>query len=635
MKKSILFSVPIVLALASVSALADDQPELDGQLYGSLERPDPNLSLELHDLATQGIVSDGPSAKVNKNLATAGRGVRLLPNATTDVWTLDKFTYIGTFGTPCGDGTGDNGSGIQVFYTSNPNKPLAVGSIPSVAGSRSNDVKVASMNSGDILVHSNESCAGGPGGFEIYNVDFPNSPQYLASVRIDELNPISNALFGGISDVGVHNLWLFTQGENDYVAAVAGTAFDNFQIYDITDPANPVLISAWGAEEIFDPGVGDEVADVNRVLAAALDLLSGVGASQNKFLHDATISADGTRAYLSNWDAGLVLLDISDPANPVFISAAIDPAGSLDGEVNSHAAWPNADGSIVVEGEEDFSAWEGNLPPTNLTMDSSVPGDPTIPGTAIATSAGDDFEASQTGNDVTVIGTSVTVNSGPLAGNIYPAAELSTAALSPTFGDTGPLTGEAVFIGQACPGDPVLNAADVDPGDIAVVRRGACFFEDKENTAASLGAAAVVIANNQPGTPWSGLRIWDYSDPADPTLLSTFNTECSAAASPGAGCDPAGTYSAHNVQVDGDKVYVSWYSDGVLVLDISDPSNPVETARFKRAGPDFEAANGGMQDIWGVYKDGNKPWVYASDRNGGLYVLKEYGAGSAKVAKKD
>ena len=54
---------------------------------------------------------------------------------------------------------------------------------------------------------------------------------------------------------------------------------------------------------MFDPGVGDETVDVGRVLAAALDLLSGFGASQNKFLHDVTITDDGTTAYLANWDA--------------------------------------------------------------------------------------------------------------------------------------------------------------------------------------------------------------------------------------------------------------------------------------------------------------------------------------------
>jgi hypothetical protein len=38
-----------------------------------------------------------------------------------------------------------------------------------------NDVKVAELNGRDILVHSNGSCAGGPGGFEIYDVEDPTA----------------------------------------------------------------------------------------------------------------------------------------------------------------------------------------------------------------------------------------------------------------------------------------------------------------------------------------------------------------------------------------------------------------------------------------------------------------------------
>ena len=71
----------------------------------------------------------------------------------------------------------------------------------------------------------------------------------------------------------------------------------------------------------------------------------------------------------------------------------------------------------------------------------------------------------------------------------------------------------------------------------------------------------------------------------------------------------------------------------MVILDISDPANPVEVGRYDKSGPEFEAANGGIQDIWGIHKERGQPWIYGSDRNGGLYVLKEYGLGSSKVAK--
>ena len=614
----------------------------NGQLLP--RRGDPHAAMTAHDLATHGVVSSGPFAHVTKNLTDSDGALRVLPNATTDVWAHNGYAYVGTFNSPCGDGTGDNGSGIQIFDVSNHNfVGPEVASVPSVLGSRTNDVKVAAMNSGDILVHSNESCAGGPGGFEIWDVAIPTAPVHLASVQTDDVNLFLQDAFG-FTDFGVHNLFLFSQGGNDYVAAVVESLIGNFQIFDITDPANPTLVGFWGAEQLILPGIDwVNTADFGSVILPANSYLTtGFGASQNKFLHDITITADGSQAYLANWDAGLVLLDISDVTDPQVVSVAIDPVnGSLDGEVNSHSVWPSEDGTIVVEGEEDFSAWEGNIPPGNLTLDgTATPGDPTIPATAMATNDGDDFEANQTGMTGNTDGSTVNVLTGALAGNSYPVIELATASGSPTFADIGTVSGQFIWLGRACTltgGDALLNAGAVNPGDIAVVRRGACEFQEKADAAASVGAAAVIIANNQASTPWSGVRIWDYSDPANPVLASIFDTTCSASTEPGGDCDPIGTFSSHNVIVETTgsqvKAYISWYSDGVVVIDVTDPYNPEEVGRFHKAGAAFEEDNGGIQDVWGIYKVPGKPWIYVSDRNGGLYVLKEYGSGSAKVAK--
>jgi hypothetical protein len=617
----LIVAVLALLAAAMSPAAAHDE---DGGSDDTLEAPhDPSEGLESLD-SNSNIISSGPNAKVTKNLDVVGRGERNEGDATTDVWAYDGYAYTGTFNSPCG---GDPDAGIWVWDVHNPNNPNQVTVIPSPTGSRTNDVRVDAMNSGAVLVHSNESCGGGPGGFEIYNVDDPTNPVHLSSVRIDDPNPLTPSIFGPITDVGVHNLWLFSQGSNDYVGVTTETAYGNFHIYDITDPANPTLESFWGAEESFDPGVVAS-GDFGRNLNAAFWLIDGFGASANRFLHDVTISDDGTEAYLANWDAGLILLDISDPANPALVSVAIDPVnGSLDGEVNSHSVWPSDDGNIVVEGEEDFDAWAGGIPPGNLTMDGpATPGDPTIPGTAISTDDGDYFFANQTGLTGSTDGTSVSVDGGPT----FAAIEFATAAGSPTFATTGTVSGDIVYVGRACgltQGDVLENT--VGAGDIAIVRRGACEFDEKAQTVAAAGAAAIVIANNQASTPWGGLRIWDYTDPSNPVLASTFDTVCSASTAPSAECAANGTYSVHNVQVEtrGNKTfaYVSWYWDGMLVLDVTDPYNPIEVARYlDTTGPNDGLAN----DFWGVFKEENSPYLYGSDRNGGLYVFKEKGSGS-------
>lgn len=634
----------LLLALigpASAHPETTDEPDHEDDLSDILEdvrEHDPDQALQDHDEETGEVVSDGPSAKVTKNLAVAGRGERLVPNATTDVWVHDRYAYLGTFNSPCGTGEGAGGDalvddlegpGVPVFNVRNPNKPTYVGSIPSVEGSRINDVKVASMSEGDILVHSNEACAGGPGGFEVYNVDDPEGPVHLAHVQTDDINALLRDDFG-FTDFGVHNLYLFTRDGRDYVAAQVEGLLGSFQVFDITDPADADLVSWFGAEYIQWPDVDwTTTEDFGRILDANAYLTSGFGASQNRWLHDHYVTDDGERAYLANWDAGLLLVDLADldGSAATLISQALEP-DVLDGEVNSHSVWPTADERIVVEGEEDFAPFESVF----------------------------------------------AIDTGDQAGE-YPAVEGSITEPIADLPDRE-MAGPTVYVGLACDEGEVPEAtAD---GQIALIQRGACTFTAKIDNADAAGYAGVVVFNEAAegdalvvmgGDPvdlpgvfvghstglaiagvddaddlvlgasgetvsasavpnrWSGLRIWDYSDPANPVLASTFDTPCSADPLH-ATCDPRGTYSSHNVIVEGTKAYVSWYSEGVVVIDVADPYHPVEVGRYHESGPDFEARNGGIQDVWGIYKEPRKPWIYASDRNGGLYVLQELGSGS-------
>jgi hypothetical protein len=630
LRRALVIGLVAVLSVGVPASLGQPDERSPGKIK------DPSAALEQLDAAGSGVMSAGPSAQIKKNLQLVGRGKRLVPQATTDVWAYKGFAYTGTFNSPCG---GEEGAGVWIWDVEEKDSPSFVGLIESETGSRSNDVKVATMNSGDILVHTNETCGpGGLGGFEVYDVDDPRNPVHLATVRVHEPNEVLRTQFGGVNR-GVHNLYLFTQGSRDYVAlATHGNAwFGSSQIYEITDPSNPQFVSAWGpellCEEDFcsddpynetDPAV--LVATINEWIGGA-GRTPGFGASTIRSVHDITVTEDGNLMYAAAWDAGLVLLDISDPASPEVVSVALDPAnGSLDGEVNSHSVWPSEDGTIVVEGEEDFAAWVSVQPPGNLTFGTGDPAAP-LPGTAISTSAGDDFEANQTGNDGTVDADSLEVTSGPLAGNTYPAIEL--AGDQPKFADVGPVSGDIVWIGQACNPDPILNAEAIADGGIAVVRRGACTFREKNFKAAAAGADAIVISNNlRNDTPWGGIRVWDYSDPESPVLASTFNTTCSASPTPIPECDPLGTYSVHNVIVETTrrqvKAYLSWYWDGMLVLDVTDPYDTKEIARYFDNSPAFLESNGGLpHDFWGVYKEPRRPWIYGSDRNGGLYIFRE------------
>lgn len=668
------------------------------------------------------VISAGPSAHVNKNLQLVGRGERLLPAATTDVWVLDGYAYIGTFNSPCGDGTGLNGSGIRIFDVSNRHKVTDTGFIPSVENSRANDVKVARMNSGDILVHSNESCEEGPGGFEIYNVDDPLNPQFLAHVQTDDVNPFLRAAIGFV-DHGVHNLFLFKQGNRDYVSAVVESEFGNFQIFDITDPSNPNLIGFWGAEELrmaelgLDPSTvqllcSDPLGDCKDLspefLGNEFDLIldldewltDGFGRASSRFAHDITITDDGQRVYLSNWDAGLVLLDISDVTNPTVVSVALEP-GHSDGEVNSHSAWATADGSIVVEGNEDFGAQVSPVNLLDLVPPFAIRFTPSISNeffidfinVNLDISFGDDLLLADDGsseislglNSFPFLGTSydslfvnsngnITFGSGdptflansanhtgsqprisPFFADFNPDASGSVHAdvrfdrvvvtwnMVPVFPDVGSNTVQAIIYTDGSinplPGtiDIIAIQAEAETSVIGIASGNSQPPENaidiSDDLPTTLAAGSIYEAFSPLGpSPWGGLRIWDYSDPANPILASSFDTICSRMPADEA-CDAGGIYSVHNVIVEGRKAYISWYSNGVLILDISDPYNPVEIARYNPTDDEFVAQNGGDQSVWGIYKEPGKPWIYGSDRNGGLYILKEFVSGSEKVGK--
>jgi hypothetical protein len=125
---------------------------------------------------------------------------------------------------------------------------------------------------------------------------------------------------------------------------------------------------------------------------------------------------------------------------------------------------------------------------------------------------------------------------------------------------------------------------------------------------------------------WTFQRVFDTSSLAQPRLLSTFATESAVPGKDGRVATD-GIYSVHNAVIDGDLEYVSWYSDGVRVVDLSDPRRPREVASFvpPPAPPRQTAATaqGGRRDmpvVWGVHRW--KDLVLASDMNSGLWVLR-------------
>ena len=75
---------------------------------------------------------------------------------------------------------------------------------------------------------------------------------------------------------------------------------------------------------------------------------------------------------------------------------------------------------------------------------------------------------------------------------------------------------------------------------------------------------------------------------------------------------------AHNVHVKGSLVYISHYTTGIRIIDIFDPTYPVEVA-----GWDTYPQNDGdgYYGCWGAFPYTENGYIYASDMQNGLYVL--------------
>jgi len=78
--------------------------------------------------------------------------------------------------------------------------------------------------------------------------------------------------------------------------------------------------------------------------------------------------------------------------------------------------------------------------------------------------------------------------------------------------------------------------------------------------------------------------------------------------------------------VNNERAYSSWYSHGIVALDLSDPEQPTLAGQFVPAGARFQPIFGppGAQ-VWGVAIDPNTGIIYASDMRSGLWIVRPTG----------
>jgi hypothetical protein len=227
-------------------------------------------------------------------------------------------------------GVGDDcpAQGVRVYDLSNPRLPRRISTFARIPGTWTEKtiirrVRTASFD-GMLAVTSMQACGTGFGGFGVYDVTRPGKPRQLALVRTEPR--------------GSHEIWLAVARGRAWVYtaeaaaefAVATGAF-GFHIYDVSNPRTPVEVGGWSA---------------CRELQECTPLTPEPGNDSRVLVHSVITNAAATRAYLSYWDLGTLILDISDPASPRYLGR------TAKGQGNAHSAWLAPGERILVETHE-------------------------------------------------------------------------------------------------------------------------------------------------------------------------------------------------------------------------------------------------------------------------------------------
>jgi uncharacterized protein (TIGR03437 family) len=103
------------------------------------------------------------------------------------------------------------------------------------------------------------------------------------------------------------------------------------------------------------------------------------------------------------------------------------------------------------------------------------------------------------------------------------------------------------------------------------------------------------------------VRLFDISDPANPRLLSSITSSSLGISA----------FSGHNPYIIGNLLFVSWYQAGLIVVDITNPTQPRLVGSYDTHTGDVN----GFDGCWGVYPFLGLDRVLLSDLDGGLYVI--------------
>jgi len=257
---------------------------------------------------------------------------------------LDGVAYLGSWG----GGAQCPSLGVRVIDVHEPASPTLLSIAALYQGTTAEHLAVTRYAtpqfSGNVLFAGIQRCAAGGGaasGLAVWDVTDPANPAELSFLST------------GRGGRGVHEFTVRQRGDRWYAyLAVSNSETSDgrgdLRIVDVTDPRQPVEVANWGARRDagLSIGSGGQCAPACR------------GSVAQAFLHSVALSPNGRTAYLSYWDDGVIVLDVSEPTTPVWLGHFSEP---LAAEGNTHSVSLAHGGQLALVGDETVGPPWGRL----------------------------------------------------------------------------------------------------------------------------------------------------------------------------------------------------------------------------------------------------------------------------------
>jgi hypothetical protein len=257
---------------------------------------------------------------------------------------LDGIAYLGSWG-----GAAECPAlGVRVIDLHDPTAPELLTTAAVYSGTTAEHLAAVHYAtpafSGNVLFAGIQRCSassGAPSGLAIWDITDPANPAELAFLPT------------GRGSRGVHEFTVRQRGDHwfAYLAVSNSEITDgtgDLRIVDVTDPRQPTQVIDWGARR--DAGL--PVGNGNQCAPACR------GSVPQAFLHSVALSPDGRTAYLSYWDLGVLMLDVSEPNTPRWLGRFAEPQAA---EGNTHSVALAHDGRLALVADETFGPPWGRL----------------------------------------------------------------------------------------------------------------------------------------------------------------------------------------------------------------------------------------------------------------------------------